>query len=59
MKALIEGMALRAYLPVTMAALAEKPLRTQSATTIEGCDCDGDCGQGDCDCSSDCNGDGD
>lgn len=54
MRVLIESMAQRAYLPVTLAALAEKPLRSESATAIEGCDCDGDCGGGDCDCSSDC-----
>ena len=62
MKTIIDNVAMREYNQVSQSTLNEKSLQSRSRAVLEGCDCygdcdDGDCGADDCDCPSDCDND--
>jgi len=57
MQTIIAPQAQRGYHPIAADILAIPPLVSPVKNRAAGCDCDGDCGQGDCDCSSDCDDD--
>ena len=52
MKTIVEGLASRDFILVSTKAMSKVPLQSLSTNVNGGCDCDGDCGQGDCDCPS-------